>query len=174
MNHRFCYKRIFGHYTRAPLNNRVWGYEWTFWKDLKSFFSLNSYSRDVVFHITLKGGEQCPNVDNPCHWTQQCDDSVIGGFLCRCDPNEPSLTETGGACLDPYIWKAAGPNNLGFRAVHLAAGRMNYERAEEYCNGLAGLLPNYFTKEIEQEVNTFPISEMLVFVHFWLCVFKSQ
>ena len=113
-------------------------------------------------HIILTGKEQCPNVDNPCHRTQICDDSVIGGFQCRCDPNKPELTEIKGACLNPDIWRAAGPNSLGFKAVHVASETMIYEDAKEYCEGMGGFLPNYYTREVEQAVNTVPPSKMLV------------
>ena len=113
-------------------------------------------------HIIRTGRLQCPNVDNPCHRTQQCDDSVIGCFQCRCDPNKPNLAEINGACLNPDIWRAAGPNSLGFKAVHLANILMYYEEAKEYCDTIGGVLPNYYTREVEQAVNTVPASEMLV------------
>ena len=114
----------------------------------------------MVLQIVTTGGGQCPNVDSPCHWTQQCDDSVIGGFQCRCDPNDPSLTEMAGACVDSSLWTEVGVNNLGFKAVHLAPQVMTYDDAKEYCKGLGGVLPNYFSREVEQAVRTIPAEQM--------------
>ena len=124
---------------------------------------LNCFSH-VVTHITLTGGNQCPNIDNPCHKTQQCDDSVIGGFQCRCDPNDSSLADFRGACLDASIWRQVELNRLGFKAVHLAHEPMTYDNANEYCAGLGAVLPNYFLQYDAQRLKKNVLTdEMLVF-----------
>ena len=68
------------------------------------------------------------------------------------------------ACVNASIWRAVGSNNLGFKAVHLGPEIVDYENAKEYCETLGAVLPNYFTKEVEQRLNTIRDSDLLVII----------
>ena len=72
--------------------------------------------------------------------------------------------DVGSACVNRSIWQAPGQRAMylrGYRAVHLAPEpHMTYLEARDYCRSIGGVMPNYFTYEVERNVNSIPQSQM--------------
>ncbi|XP_075257362.1 uncharacterized protein LOC142349586 [Convolutriloba macropyga] len=132
---------------------------------------------ELVTRVTDGAGGQCPNVNNPCHSSEECDSRILGAFRCHCDPFVPPLVDVGDACVNGSIWQGVGITIGGihrsvfsrfpFRAVHLAPTVMAYPEAREYCQSIGGVLPNYFTYEVERLINTISPS-LLQTGMYWL------